>query len=188
MLAKILSSAVLGIDAYTVEVEAGIGSCERTVRHRMTGHAVTVHIGGDEAEYGRICVWQTIDDTLGCAHSGPAVRAVIEAVAGGERRLTGVAVIHDRNGAGVLQPRFQRRPEGMWLSETAVDLATLEILAENGIRFTILAPNQARQMRRLGEESWIDVSGSRIDPTRTCCPSTVAITPWPATARNSCGS
>ena len=39
--------------------------------------------------------------------------------------------------------RFGRKPEGMWLPETAVDLETLDVLAEQGIRFTILAPYQA---------------------------------------------
>ena len=38
---------------------------------------------------------------------------------------------------------FQHKPQGMWLPETAVDMETLEILAENGIEFTILAPWQA---------------------------------------------
>ena len=39
--------------------------------------------------------------------------------------------------------RHGRRPDGMWLPETAVDLPTLRILAEHGIRYTILAPWQA---------------------------------------------
>ncbi|MDD5421470.1 MAG: glycoside hydrolase, partial [Synergistaceae bacterium] len=38
--------------------------------------------------------------------------------------------------------RFNRRPKGMWLPETAVDTPTLEVLSENGIAFTILAPRQ----------------------------------------------
>ena len=61
--------------------------------------------------------------------------------------------------------RFGRRPEGMWLPETAVDLETLDVLAEHDIRFTLLAPRQAKQVRRIGEEAWTDVSGERIDPT-----------------------
>jgi alpha-amylase/alpha-mannosidase (GH57 family) len=62
--------------------------------------------------------------------------------------------------------RFGRRPEGMWLPETAVDVETLGILAAHGIRFTILAPRQARRVRRHGSRSWKDVSGDRIDPSR----------------------
>jgi alpha-amylase/alpha-mannosidase (GH57 family) len=58
--------------------------------------------------------------------------------------------------------RFGRRPEGMWLAETAVDVETLEILAEQEILFTILAPRQARRVRRVGRR-WKDVSGSRVD-------------------------
>lgn len=38
---------------------------------------------------------------------------------------------------------FGRNPEGMWLPETAVDLETLDVLAEFGVQFTILAPWQA---------------------------------------------
>ena len=37
---------------------------------------------------------------------------------------------------------YGRLPKGMWLPETAVDLETLEIMSENGIQFTILAPWQ----------------------------------------------
>ena len=62
--------------------------------------------------------------------------------------------------------RFGRKPEGIWLPETAVDLETLQIMATAGIKFTILAPRQASRVRRIGGRSWRDVSGDRIDPTR----------------------
>lgn len=63
--------------------------------------------------------------------------------------------------------RFGRDPEGMWLAETAVDLETLDLLARQGIRFTILAPSQAARIRRItGGGRWRDVSGSRIDPSQ----------------------
>jgi hypothetical protein len=39
---------------------------------------------------------------------------------------------------------FGRKPEGMWLAETAVDTETLWLLAEQGIKFTILAPWQLK--------------------------------------------
>ncbi len=39
--------------------------------------------------------------------------------------------------------RFGRRPSGIWLPETAVDMPTLRIAVAEGIRYTILAPWQA---------------------------------------------
>lgn len=42
------------------------------------------------------------------------------------------------------QHRFGHAPQGMWLPETAADLASLEALADHGIQFTILAPWQAK--------------------------------------------
>jgi alpha-amylase/alpha-mannosidase (GH57 family) len=61
---------------------------------------------------------------------------------------------------------FGRRPEGMWLPETAVDLETLEIVAQLGVRFTILAPHQASRVRSIGSRDWQSVTGGAIDPTR----------------------
>src|SRR2546426_10071748 len=63
------------------------------------------------------------------------------------------------------QHRFGRDPEGMWLAETAVDLESLEVLAEHGIHFPILAPDQAARVRKLGEKEWTDAGGGRIDPS-----------------------
>ncbi len=61
--------------------------------------------------------------------------------------------------------RFKRMPEGMWLSETAVDMETLNILSEQGILFTILSPHQAKRFRPIGGSDWIDAAGGRIDST-----------------------
>ena len=41
--------------------------------------------------------------------------------------------------------RFGRPAEGLWLPETAVDLATLRVLADEGVGYTILAPWQAAE-------------------------------------------
>ncbi|AGL02729.1 DUF3536 domain-containing protein [Desulfoscipio gibsoniae] len=60
--------------------------------------------------------------------------------------------------------RFGRGPEGMWLPETAVDLETLDILAQEGIGFTILSPYQARRVRPIGGD-WREVGSEGIDPT-----------------------
>jgi alpha-amylase/alpha-mannosidase (GH57 family) len=49
-----------------------------------------------------------------------------------------------RWGVRDFEHRFGRKPEGMWLPETAVDVASLEALAAAGIAFTILEPHQAR--------------------------------------------
>ncbi|MGH9665285.1 MAG: DUF3536 domain-containing protein, partial [Bryobacteraceae bacterium] len=63
------------------------------------------------------------------------------------------------------ESRFGRSPEGMWLPETAVDLETLTILADLGIRFTILSPYQASRVRPMGSRTWTDASGGRVDPS-----------------------
>src|SRR5947209_640447 len=62
------------------------------------------------------------------------------------------------------EKRFKRKPEAMWLPETAVDIDSLEALAAEGIAFTILEPQQARRWRAIGEDDWTEQKGA-IDPT-----------------------
>jgi alpha-amylase/alpha-mannosidase (GH57 family) len=65
------------------------------------------------------------------------------------------------------QYRFGRSPEGMWLAETAVDDDTMRVLADCGIKFTILSPYQALKIRPINKNSgWTDVSWGNIDPAR----------------------
>jgi len=68
-------------------------------------------------------------------------------------------------------------PEGMWLAETAADSESLELMAQHGIKFTVLAPHQCRRIRLLkdttekdGKENdaaiWTDTPGDSVDTTR----------------------
>lgn len=59
--------------------------------------------------------------------------------------------------------RFGREPEGMWLPETAVDSETLDVLAAEGIRFTILAPHQVEHAPAAGRPGlWRGSSGREL--------------------------
>ena len=86
-----------------------------------------------------------------------------------------------RWGIADFQHRFGRRPEGMWLAETAVNRRTLDLLAQEGIQFTVLAPHQCARVRRLNapdprsrkrapepeaEQPWIDTPGATVDTTQ----------------------
>jgi alpha-amylase/alpha-mannosidase (GH57 family) len=62
--------------------------------------------------------------------------------------------------------RFERDPEGMWMPEAAVDIESLDIMAEFGLKFTVLSPFQAEAVREIGEKEWTDVTGGEVDPTR----------------------
>lgn len=61
------------------------------------------------------------------------------------------------------EKRFNRYPEAMWLPETAVDIETLEVLAQYRMKYVILAPRQAKRVRKIGQEEWIDVSFENIN-------------------------
>lgn len=56
-----------------------------------------------------------------------------------------------RWGIADFKHRFGRAPEGMWLAETAVDNETLDLLAQHGVLFTILAPHQCARVRERAE-------------------------------------
>ncbi len=73
------------------------------------------------------------------------------------------------------QRRFGRDPESLWLPETAVDIETLEVMADHGMKYVILAPRQAKAVRALNSDGpWQDVSNEAVDSTQpyfVCLPS-----------------
>jgi len=64
--------------------------------------------------------------------------------------------------------RFGRKPEGMWLAETAIDYDTVDELIECGIKFTVLSPFQAEKVRILNDKhaNWVGVGSGNVDPGR----------------------
>jgi len=73
-----------------------------------------------------------------------------------------------RWGIGDFEFRFGRKPEGMWLAETAVNHEVLDLLAQEGIKFTVLAPLQAACVRPLAkpdapEAEWTSVAGGVVN-------------------------
>jgi hypothetical protein len=78
-----------------------------------------------------------------------------------------------RWGLADFRHRFGRDAEGIWLPETAVNDDVLRVLAEEGVRFTILAPNQATAVRPLhtdddadDDPEWHDAGDGSIDVHR----------------------
>jgi hypothetical protein len=78
-----------------------------------------------------------------------------------------LASLHDRRteivwGLRDFEHRFGRRARAMWLPETAVDLATLRLMAEAGVEATILAPWQAEAHHLDNRQPYrVDVGGGR---------------------------
>jgi hypothetical protein len=64
------------------------------------------------------------------------------------------------------ESRFGRKPEGMWLAETAADVPSLEIMAEFGIKFTVLAPGQAAAVMNPEDGNWMPVTSYTVDTSR----------------------
>jgi alpha-amylase/alpha-mannosidase (GH57 family) len=82
-----------------------------------------------------------------------------------------------RWGLADFRHRFGREAPGMWLPETAVNADVLAILAEEGVRFTILAPGQVAAIRPLAgrtsrslaavpNKEWTEIDGDHPIDTR----------------------
>src|SRR5271157_4133063 len=72
-----------------------------------------------------------------------------------------------RWGIADYQHHYGAPPEGMWLAETAADNESLELMAQHGIKFTVLAPHQCKRIRPLKEgANWTDTPGDSVYTTR----------------------
>jgi alpha-amylase/alpha-mannosidase (GH57 family) len=72
-----------------------------------------------------------------------------------------------RWGIADYESHYGAPPEGMWLPETAIDADSLELLAQHGIKFTLLAPHQCKRIRALKEGAdWTDTPDASVDTTR----------------------
>jgi len=69
-------------------------------------------------------------------------------------------------GMADFEKRFHRKPEALWLPETAVNTSTLRVLIKYGMQYLILSPFQAMRIRPFGGKRWTDVSQGRIDTTQ----------------------
>jgi hypothetical protein len=86
---------------------------------------------------------------------------IIMPLASREDRLTQI-----RWGIRDFEFHFGRKPEAMWLAETAINMDTVVDLIGEGIQFTVLSPTQAQAFRLFDEDEWTDSSNTDIDTTR----------------------
>jgi alpha-amylase/alpha-mannosidase (GH57 family) len=77
------------------------------------------------------------------------------------------ALTQIRWGIADFEHRFGHTPEGMWLAETAANRSVLDLMAREGIKFTILAPSQCARVRPLSatETPWTETPNATVDPT-----------------------
>jgi alpha-amylase/alpha-mannosidase (GH57 family) len=80
-----------------------------------------------------------------------------------------------RWGVADFRLRYKREPESLWLPETACNNNVLDLLIDEGLRFVILAPQQAQRVRKSStgipacpdtseaDEEWFNVSSGKID-------------------------
>lgn len=86
---------------------------------------------------------------------------IIMPLASPEDRITQI-----RWGIQDFETHFGRKPEAMWLAETAINMDVVVDLIQEGIRFTVLSPTQAESFREIGGKDWKGCENTNIDTTR----------------------
>lgn len=123
-----------------------------TLLRWFEGHAPTVlaaMVAGDQASRERV--------GHGNAIAAPYHHVILPLASNRDKRT------EIRWGIRDFTRRFGHAPLGMWLPETAVDSTTLEILLEEGIRFTILSPHQVPESPPHGGMGrWVGADGRSL--------------------------
>lgn len=86
---------------------------------------------------------------------------IIMPLASKEDRITQI-----RWGIRDFETHFGRKPEAMWLAETAINMDVIVDLIREGIQFTILSPTQAECFRPIAGGDWKPCENTDIDTTR----------------------
>ena len=90
-----------------------------------------------------------------------------------------------RWGIADFEHRFGRKPEGMWLAETAVSRDVLDLIAAEGIQFTILAPHQCARVRPLAADKSVVTSSESASAAESKTSRTSEAAGWTETANAS---
>jgi alpha-amylase/alpha-mannosidase (GH57 family) len=118
--------------------------------------------GYDPAAYERILKADRISAVRSQGHGNAIAQGYNHAIlplCNDRDRITQV-----RWGLADFQHRFGRKPEAIWLPETACNDKTLGTLIDEGFAFTILSPYQAERVRPIGQEGWTNVADGTVDP------------------------
>jgi alpha-amylase/alpha-mannosidase (GH57 family) len=94
------------------------------------------------------------------------------------------ALTQIRWGIADFEFRFGHKPEGMWLAETAVNRSVLDLMAQEGIKFTVLAPAQCARVRLLAATNVgvpRSASGTGDGTTTEAATTTTEENPWTET-------
>ena len=151
--ARLLDARGMVVDAVNLyrDISVDIGA---TLHRWVAQHARDVDAAIRDADRDALA----LHGGHGAAVAQPYVHAILP-LANARDKVTLV-----RWGISDFRNRFGRDPEGIWLPEAAVDLDTLEVLAAEGVAYTILGQHQAARVRDDHGE-WVHATGV-IDPTR----------------------
>jgi Domain of unknown function (DUF3536)/Glycosyl hydrolase family 57 len=137
-------------------------SARDTLEHASwnLGPTLTSYLADEAPEV--LAGFRAADEHARDIHGGPGIAQAFH------HSILPLAAAHDRRtevrwGLRDFEHRFGRRADAMWLPETAADKATLRVLAEEGVRSTILAPWQSDTTHLESRPYRVDTGGGHVN-------------------------